>query len=255
MSNPPPDPSPTSIVAQRVSELEAQLGHRLRTSTVPDNELSHNACLFMPPRILKRMLFLDEIYRAALTVHGVVLQFGVRWGRDLAVFDALRTIYEPFNISRRVIGFDTFDGFPSVHRKDGQDAVIAAGKFDTAPGYVDELTEILMLRQALDPLPEQKRCEIRKGDASEQLEAFLKSCPETIVALAYFDLDIYEPTKRCLELLKPFVTKGTVMAFDELNLPHSPGETLALKEVYGLDKIRLRRSRDYSGQPSYFIVE
>jgi hypothetical protein len=117
----------------------------------------------------------------------------------------LRTIYEPFNISRRVIGFDTFDGFPSVHKK--------------------------------------------------QLEAFLKSCPETIVALAYFDLDIYEPTKRCLELLKPFVTKGTVMAFDELNLPHSPGETLALKEVYGLDKIRLRRSRDYSGQPSYFIVE
>ena len=255
MTKPPPDPSPTSIVAPQVADLETQLGHQMRTSTIPDSEMSHNACLFMPPRILKRMLFLDEIYRAALTVHGVILQFGVRWGRDLAVFDALRTIYEPFNISRRVIGFDTFEGFPSVHDKDGQDAVIAAGKFGTAQGYASELSGILQLRQALDPLPEQKRCEIRKGDAGEQLQAFLENSPETIVALAYFDLDIYEPTKRCLELLKPYVTRGTVMAFDELNLAHSPGETIALKEVYGLDKIRLQRSRDYSGQPSYFVVD
>ncbi|MEO8057840.1 MAG: crotonobetainyl-CoA--carnitine CoA-transferase [Burkholderiales bacterium] len=250
-----PDPSPTDLITRRVTEIEESLGRRLRASAIPDVELAHNAALYMPPRILKRVLFLNHLYQLALPVHGVIMQFGVRWGRDLAVFDSLRTIYEPFNLSRRVIGFDTFEGFPSVHAKDGTDSIIEEKRFGTAPGYAEELGSLIAERQSLDPLPDQQRCEIRKGEAGEQLRKYLAERPETIVSLAYFDFDIYEPTKDCLEQLKPFVTKGTVMAFDELNLAHSPGETIALKEVYGLDKIRLQRSRDYSGQPSYFIVE
>ena len=243
------------IVPPQTAQAETTLGGLLRAAPIPDDELAQNAALFMAPRTIKRMFFLDEIYRACLPVHGVILQFGVRWGRDLAVFDALRTIYEPFNVSRRIIGFDTFQGFPTVHQKDGDHPVIKVGAYDTAPGYFEQLRQILDLRQSLDPLRHLKRCEIIEGDAGEQLEAMLARQPETIVALAYFDLDIYEPTKRCLELLKPYVTKGTVMAFDELNLPQAPGETLALKEVYGLDKIRIRRSPHYSGQPSYFVIE
>jgi len=38
------------------------------------------------------------------------------------------------------------------------------------------------------------------------------------------------------------VTKGTVIGFDELNYHEFPGETLALKEVFGLDKYKIRRS-------------
>ena len=90
-----------------------------------------------------------------------------------------------------------------------------------------------------NPLSHIKKFEICKGDATKELKNYLKN-PETIVSLAYFDLDIYEPTKECLKLIKPRLTKGSVIGFDELNDPDSPGETLALIETLGLNNIRLK---------------
>ena len=87
-----------------------------------------------------------------------------------------------------------------------------------------------------------------------QFEKYLKDHPETIVALAYFDFDIYEPTKKCLELIRPHLVKGSMIGFDELNDPDSPGETRALAETFGLNNIKLRRFR-YASRVSYFIIE
>jgi hypothetical protein len=209
----------------------------------------------MPPRSLKRLMFLNHLYCEALPVHGIIIQFGVRWGRDLAIFDSLRTIYEPFNISRKIVGFDTFEGFPSIDEKDGTDPMLVVGGLMTAPDYYSRISEIMSLRQQLDPLPELKRFEIRQGEGTKQLKRYLDEHPETIVALAYFDFDLYEPTKACLELLKPYVTKGSVLAFDELCFFKSPGETIALREVYPLNSIRVKRSPQFSGHPSYFVIE
>lgn len=248
-------PESTRLVSERTFDAERELSLRLRSSSITDKDLAQNVGLFAPPRSLKRILFLDELYRAALPVHGVIMQFGTLWGRDIGVLDSLRTIYEPFNVSRRIICFDTFEGFPTVHEKDGRDPVIAPGAFATTIGYERELDDVMTLRRQLDPLSDLQRYEIVKGEAVTQLRAYLERHPETIVALVYFDLDIYEPTKGVLELLKPFVTKGTVLAFDELNFDKAPGETLALKEVYPLDSIRVRRSIQYSGTPSYFVIE
>ena len=72
--------------------------------------------------------------------------------------------------------------------------------------------------------------------------------------LAYFDLDLYQPTKKCLQALKKHITRGTVLGFDELNYDHFPGETQAFREELGLDKHQVRRSI-YSGTSSYIIVE
>ena len=58
----------------------------------------------------------------------------------------------------------------------------------------------------------------------------------------------------CLEAIKPRLVRGSILAFDELNDPDSPGETLALMEVFGLNHIRLRR-HPYTARTSYFIVE
>ena len=76
---------------------------------------------------LARILFMDDLYRRIVDVPGVILELGVRWGQNLALFSALRTIYEPFNHNRKVIGFDTFAGFPSPHAKDGTDDIMREG--------------------------------------------------------------------------------------------------------------------------------
>ena len=83
------------------------------------------------------------------------------------------------------------------------------------------------------------------------LEKYLNDHPETIISFAYFDFDVYEPTKKCLELIKPHLTKGSIIGFDELNDPDFPGETVALKESLGLNNVSIKRSQ-YSGIQSYF---
>lgn len=53
---------------------------------------------------------------------------------------------------------------------------------------------------------------------------------------------------------KSHVTKGSIIAFDELNYSGFPGETIALKEVFGLDKYKIRRS-PLNPLCSYIIIE
>ncbi len=93
-----------------------------------------------------------------------------------------------------------------------------------------------------------------KGDAIETIDEFLKKNPQTIIALAYFDFDIYAPTKKCLEAIKGHLTKGSIIAFDELNDPDFPGETLALKEVFGLDRYKIIRT-PLDPIASYLVID
>jgi hypothetical protein len=93
-----------------------------------------------------------------------------------------------------------------------------------------------------------------KGDATITFPNYLSSNPETVVALAYFDFDLYKPTKTCLEAILPYLTKGSILAFDELNCPEFPGETIAFREVLGLNRYALRRDTS-NPLTSYLVIE
>ncbi len=92
------------------------------------------------------------------------------------------------------------------------------------------------------------------GDACTTLPHHLNSAPHTIIALACFDFDLYEPTLKCLNLIKDRPVKGSVIGFDEVNDPDSPGETLALMDSFGLRNVRLKRF-PHASRVSYFVVE
>jgi hypothetical protein len=213
-----------------------------KSCPIPDNELLLNLGLFIKRQDLSRILFMHELYKKIINVHGIVIEFGVRWGQNLALFESFRGIYEPYNHNRKIVGFDTFQGFPSIHEKDGSSEVAETGAYSTTAGYEQYLAQVLDYHEQESPIPHIKKHRVIKGDAIEEIEKYLADNPETIIALAYFDLDLYEPTKRCLEAIKGHLTKGSIIGFDELNLHDFPGETLALKEVFGLDRYRIIRS-------------
>lgn len=210
--------------------------------------------LFIKRQELTKKLFFADLYRKFLPVHGVIMEFGVRWGQNLVTLTNLRGMLEPYNYSRKIIGFDTFAGFPSVHENDGDHSIIKKGAFSVTDGYENYLSSVLNYHEMESPLSHIKKHELVKGDATVELEAYLKRHPETIIAFAYFDFDIYEPTKKCLELLKPHLTKGSIIGFDELLDPQFPGETIALKEALGFQNIAIQRM-PYGGIQSYTILE
>jgi hypothetical protein len=221
---------------------------------IPDDELLSNLGLFLNSKNLARILFMHHLYTQIVDIPGIIAEFGTRWGQNLSLFAALRGIYDTFHRHRKIIGFDTFEGFPSIHEKDGTSTLMKQGKLAVPQNYADYLRKIIECQEGDNPLSHIKKYEVIKGDGVAQFEKYLEDHPETIVALAYFDFDIYEPTKKCLELVRPRLVRGSVLGFDELNDPDSPGETVALAEVFGLNNVRLRRFRCTS-RVSYFVIE
>lgn len=245
-------------LSQRPSQAEREARARLtecfHRQPLPDDEVLSNLGLFLPRQTLMRMLYLQELYLAMLPTPGVIMEFGVRWGQSLAVLTALRGIHEPYNYTRTLVGFDTFSGFRSVHARDGADPAVAVGNYAVTAGYADYLREVLALHEQACPLPHIVKHELVVGDVRETLPDYLARRPETLVALAIFDLDLYEPTKACLDAIRPHLTRGSVLAFDELASPTFPGETVALRETLGLEQYRLVRSR-YGTYQAYLVMD
>ncbi|SEC19392.1 hypothetical protein SAMN05216205_1720 [Pseudomonas mohnii] len=248
------DKSIRTLVGSTQSETDRKqiLVDRLRASRIPDGELLDNIGLYLTRQTLSRINFMQMLYQMIVPVHGTIMEFGVRWGQNMALFSTLRGIHEPFNYNRKIIGFDTFDGFPSVAPQDG--GGVQAGDYGVVENWSEELEGILDFHTQNAPIPHKKKHELVKGDATMTLPDYLKEHPETIVALAYFDFDIYKPTHDCLEAILPYLTKGSVLAFDELNTPQFPGETIAVREVLGLSRYAIKRDPS-NPLTSYLVIE
>jgi hypothetical protein len=189
-----------------------------------------------------------------MQTHGIIAEFGVRWGQSLVFLSNLRSIFEPFNRHRRIVGFDTFEGFRGVAPEDGARAACRDGDFSVTPSYEVELARILALHEQLNPMSHLKRFELVKGDAVQTVPAWFEAHPEALVSLAIFDFDIYAPTKAALLAVKPRLFKGSVLVFDELSDDVFPGETVAVQEVLGLHTLRIQRLPHVS-RVSYAVIE
>lgn len=246
------------VRAQNISGNEESSQQTLQElfekNPVDPKELLSNLGLFIKRQDLMRILMINDLYRQIVDVPGDIYEFGVRWGQNLSLFTSMRGIYEPYNFTRRIYGFDTFEGFKGIAAEDGQHEVIFEGAYGVGSGYETFLDEVLTVQSNFNPVNHIKKHQLYKGDAFGQLEAHLDNHAESIIALAYFDFDIYKPTKQCLELIKSRLTKGSIVAFDELNHSVYPGETVALREVFGLDKVRLIRPQ-FSSSQAYFVYE
>lgn len=234
--------------------LRNQLTHLFKTCPIPEDEIQTNLGLFINRQSMARFLWIHELYRQIINVPGVIMEFGVRWGQNLALFQSLRGIYEPYNYTRKVIGFDTFSGFAGTTAQDGTADIIAEGSYGVTEGYEKYLEQILQYHELESPVAHIKKHALVKGDASKTAKQYIADNPETIIALAYFNMDIYQPTAKALEAIRPCLCKGSIIGFDELNCPHFPGETTALKEVLGLDKYRIVR-HPHNPHPAYIVIE
>ncbi|MBY0573460.1 MAG: class I SAM-dependent methyltransferase [Undibacterium sp.] len=226
------------------SAVEVQIDQRLyalQNELLPQMGPHWNlhANLFVKRTSLSRILYFNRLYSLLLNVPGVICEFGVQWGASLALLANLRAMYEPYNYSRKIIGFDTFSGFDTVDQKDGSE--VAQGDYASTHLFEEKLEEIMQLHEGLAPIAHIKKFELVKGNASVTTPEWLAANPHAVISMAIFDMDVYQPTKDVLACILPRLVKGSVLVFDELNCAKFPGETLALTEVLGLNNLRLQR--------------
>lgn len=190
---------------------------------------------------LKRFLALYELFKIILPVKGSIVECGVFRGFSVMSWAKLSAILEPENLTRRIYGFDTFDGFPSVDGKDANAvAQPAAGEFGGG-SYYDELLQLIEVFDRERFLGHIDKVHLVKGDAASTIPAFVEKHPHLVVSMLYLDFDLYEPTRAALEHFLPRMPAGSVLAFDELDNPIWPGETLAALDTVGLRSLKLQR--------------
>jgi len=202
---------------------------------------------------LKRFLAMYEIFKLVLPVKGSIVECGVFKGFGVMTWAKLSTMLEPENLTRRIYAFDTFAGFPNVSEKDKN----AITKHVHGGLYADSYEELLALINEYDRdrfLGHIDKVHLIKGDVVKTIPKFISDNPHLLVSLLFLDMDLFEPTKAALGYFLPRMPKGAVIAFDELDNPMWPGETLALLESIGMNKLRMRRF-EWDPYISYAIVE
>lgn len=218
------------------------------------DELISNLPLFNSRQVFMRQLFFYELYQKILNTHGVIMEFGCRWGTNLSTLISIRGILEPYNHNRTIVGFDTFQGLSGVSAKDYDGSLVQEGAYKTSKNYKQYLEKILENLEFLCPINHIKKHKIIEGDVKSTFPNYIKDNPQTVVALVYLDMDIYEPTKFVLDNIKPYLTKGSIVVFDEMNWKEFPGPTIALKEIFGLAKYKIYRS-PLQPIPGYIIID
>lgn len=190
---------------------------------------------------LTRFLALYEIFKKVLEVKGSVVECGVFEGFGVMTWARLSAILEPVNFTRRVYGFDTFAGFPSVGPKDKTRLAKAVKKGGLYSDSHDELQELAAINDSTRFIGHIPKVSLIKGDATKTIPRFVKDNPHLMVSLLFLDFDLYAPTKAALDHFAPRMPSGAIIAFDELDNPLWPGETQACIEFMKTKRLKLQR--------------
>lgn len=209
---------------------------------------------FASRQAMAKFLVRYEIFKKILGVNGSIVECGVLHGANLLTFAKLSSIFEPTNHVRKIIGFDTFEGFADIHEVDRKGDSSHLQKHALTGSTMAEVEAAIKLYDANRPLSHIPKIELVAGDLTKTAEQYVRDNPHLVVSLLYLDVDLYEPTKAALENFVPLMPKGAIVVFDQLNAKMFPGETKAVDEVLGLRKIKIERFY-FDSYLSYCILE
>ncbi len=229
-----------------------ELAQLFKTTPLSEEDLLFNLGLYVRSSLLVKFLVMNDMYERIKHLPGHIVEFGVWYGQNIVLMENLRSIHEPFNKQRKIIGFDTFSGYTNMSSIDKKSEVWQKNSYDTAVDYVDYLKKLVSVHEGCNILGHlQGNHELVVGDVTETAQHYFNAHPEALIAFAFFDIGIYEPTKVALECVVKNMVPGGVILMDELTWPEAPGEAIAFKEVFHGIKYKIEKCRHY---PSKTIV-
>lgn len=244
--------SEKSNYSEREREYFATLEQHFNSAPESLVEKLQTFARWVPRQSIATFMARERIFEKILKCHGHVIECGVYQGAGTFSWAHLSSILEPYNHTRRVVGFDSFSGFPSLTEEDGVDNLEYKHPGGLSGATFEEINSSIAYYDMNRLLSQIPRIEIVKGDACETIPAYVENNPHLVCALLYLDFDMYEPTKVAIEQLWPRMPQGSVIAFDELNQSKWPGETQALFDSIGIETLRLERF-EFNPQISFAV--
>jgi SAM-dependent methyltransferase len=216
------------------------------------------------PTYVKRILMTRfiahyELFRKTIDLPGSIVELGVSRGVSFFAFHKFLEIFCPCDTSKKVYGFDSFEGLQDFSGEDGSAANELASDKRTggwsAKNVEGEIFELCELFNS-DNILAKERSRLVKGRVQDSLPAFLRDTPGLRINLLHFDLDLYEPTKFALEELWDLVVPGGVVVFDEYALPPWGGEATAFDEFCAKRQIRVELKKfNWCLTPTAYLIK
>ena len=232
-----------------LEELDKYFEYSLGTNI----EKLQNFAKYVPRQDLTNFLARYELFKKILDVPGSIIEGGVLFGGGLMAFAQLSAIFEHTNFMRKIIGFDTFSGFPKLSRYDKCNSEFAH-KGGFAIDSYEDLQKCILLYDKNRFINHVPKIELIKGDAAKTIPRYVKKNPSLVVSLLYIDFVLYEPTKIALQYFVPRMPKGSIIAFNLINdTMHWRGTTKALLDSVGIKKFELKKFQ-FTPYAQYLIL-
>jgi len=196
-----------------------------------------------------KMLARYELFKLVTDKPGDIVEGGVLKGAGVLYWAKLIQIFNP-NSRRKVVGFDTFEGYPEDTSK-AHDKRTA--KDFTQRQIADaKAVSVEAIMEAADKQGLAHRIELVKGDASQTVESYVKEKPGFRIALLNLDFVLYDPTLAAMKYLYPRVVPGGVVALDEYAVADK-GESEAVDEMLEGENVHLSSMAWAKSPTAYFV--
>jgi hypothetical protein len=213
-----------------------------------DNEKIIDFPKYATKSAITQFLIRYELIKLIKDIPGDIIECGVCGGRGIISLLHSHLILEPNFFYRKLIGFDTFNGFSSLSENDNLD------KNKEGDFCFSNYNEILDLGKLHTEFMYENlnKIELIKGNAEETIPKYIQDNKHMLVSLLYLDFDLYLPTKVALEYFLPRMPKGSVVVFDEIHFERFPGETIALLETLNINNYQIKNI--LNSNVNYFIL-
>jgi hypothetical protein len=223
-------------------------------SGIGQRDVIENFMLFQRRVNFGKFLTHVEIFKQVVKIPGHIVECGVFKGMSLLTFVKLIEVLCPADSLKRVVGFDTFEGFVGLAEQDGppneRRGKVVGGW--NAGAFLRALEQLIDITQRDSMVPRVKRVELIKGDVVETIPEYVRKNPGIRIALLHLDMDLYEPTLCALEHLYPLVVPGGIVLLDEYGMDGFPGESAAFDRFFGKDRPQLTKF-PYSPTPGGYF--